>query len=102
MYIINANAITSAVFLATGLVALWIGFFFLHQKGYNGLGKTLTVLFLSWGAHFMIVGVQVTWDVFYDTALLKQAPMRLLSAFFVMIEFCSLLRLYSYIKRLHE
>lgn len=102
MYVINANAITSAVFLATSAISLWLGFFFLGQsKRFNGLGKILTVLFLAWGFHFLTVGIQVTWDVFYNTVLLKQAPMRLLSAFFVVIEFCSLLRLYSYIRKIH-
>lgn len=104
MNIIDENVLTSTIFLATSIPILWIGFFFLMQpKGEHvELKNIVTWLFIVWGAHFAVVGLQLLYQVVMIESLFPTAVMKLLSASFVFIEFVILLRFYFYIRRNHE
>lgn len=104
MDLLDANIILSTIFLATSITILWIGFFFLLQPEtmYNKLRNIMTHIFLAWGAHFAVVGLQMLFEVFFGHALLSLASMRLISSLLVLIEFIALLRLYVYIRNHHD
>lgn len=103
MDLIDANVLTSTVFLITSIPILWIGFFFLMQpeKNHVRLKNIVTWLFIVWGLHFAVVGLQILFEVGFSRPLFAQANMRLLSSGFVFAEFCILLQFYDYIRNNH-
>jgi hypothetical protein len=62
----------------------------------------MTHIFIAWGIHFTVVGLQVLFEVVFGHRLLSQPSMRMVSALFVLIEFIALLRLYVYIRSRHD
>lgn len=104
MSIIDPDILFSSILLITSIPILWIGLFFFMQpkNAHFRLKNIMTHIFIAWGIHFTVVGLQVLFEVVFGHRLLSQPSMRMVSALFVLIEFIALLRLYVYIRSRHD
>lgn len=104
MDLLGANIYMSSILLITSVPIFWIGFFFMMQPPvlHNKLRSIMTHMFLAWGAHFSLVGLELLFEVICGRPLFSLAILRIISAFLILLEFAALLRLYCYIRFDHD
>lgn len=94
----NGALMLGIVYSVSGFITIGMFIYFLMIKG-NGLKSILCHLFGAWSLHYFIIGLLTFASVVIGQEVVPLNTLRLFAAFFVLIQFVALIRLYFYIHK---
>ncbi len=96
----NGALLLGLTYLFSGITAIFMAIYFLKINT-NGLRSIIIHLFGAWSGHYIVVGA-ITLKSYLDKAeVLPLDTLRMVAAFFVLMQFIALCRLYFYIIKKH-
>lgn len=94
--LLNGAFMLGLVYITSGIIAIGMAIYFIELQG-NGLKSILYHLFFSWAGHYLVIGGVTLASFLTGKELMPLNNLRLVAAFFVLLQFSALVRLCFYI-----